>query len=287
MAVQPWDYLTKDTPSRDWSHGSGIFIAIAFFFGGLAGGTYLLSLYFDNLLGMFIGWVLALCMGLSDMVHLGNKAAAWRIALRPGSSWISRGFLFVMLFLGSAAIQMAITYWAPGTVPETLFKVVAGIGAFGVAVYSGFVVSYVSSIKLWSSGIMPVLFIIAGLTGGAAILMAVNSFTNAIAFETLKNVTAVALVVYAVIISGHLWISTYSSNTARNSVKTIISGDLAFLFWGVIVLVGIAAPLIITLTAGEGSQALFIVSAVGVLAGNMALRYSILRAGMYPSLLPM
>lgn len=286
MAVQPWDYLTKDTPSRDWSHGAGVFIAIAFFFGGLAGGTYLLSLYFDNLLGMFIGWIMACCMGLSDIVHLGNKAAAWRIAFRPGSSWISRGFLFVILFLGAAAIQMAITYWAPeATAAETLFKVVAGIGAFGVAVYSGFVISYVSSIKLWHSAIMPVLFIVAGLTGGAAVLMAANSFTSDIAFATLKNITAAALIIYAVIIAGHLWISSYSNSTGRHSVKTIIAGELAFIFWVVIILIGTVVPLIITLTAGEGSQALFIVSAVCVLAGNMALRYSILRAGMYQPLL--
>jgi formate-dependent nitrite reductase membrane component NrfD len=58
------------------------------------------------------------------------------------------------------------------------------------------------------------------------------------------------------------------------------------LFWVVIVAVGIIAPLAITLFAGAGSQALFIVSAVCVLAGNMALRYTILRAGRYPSLLP-
>lgn len=287
MTVQPWEFMTKDTPSRDWSHGAGIFIAIAFFFGGLAGGLYLLGIYFNNIWAMFIGWLAALAMGLADMVHLGNKFIVWRIAFRPGSSWISRGFILVVLFIGAAAIQMAITNWAPGTVPETLFKVVASIAAFGVAVYSGFVVSYVSSIKFWHSAVMPVLFLVAGLTGGSAVLMAVNAFTGDIAFASLRNISAAALVVYAVIIAGHLWISTYSSNTAKNSVKTIVAKDLAFLFWVVIVLIGIIAPLIITLVAPAGSQALFIISAVCVLAGNMALRYTILRAGMYPSLLPM
>jgi formate-dependent nitrite reductase membrane component NrfD len=286
MAVQPWEFMTTDTPSKDWSHGTGIFIALAFFFGGVAGGLYLLSLYFDNLLGMFIAWIFACAMGLSDMAHLGNKFIAWRIALRPGSSWISRGFLLVMLFLGAGLIQLAISQWAPGTVPETFFKVIAGIGAFGIAVYSGFVVSYVSSIKFWSSGIMPVLFIVAGLTGGASVLMAANSFTDAITFSTLKNVAAVALVVYAIIIAAHLWISTYSNSTAKNSVKTVLAGSLAPLFWIVVVGIGIVAPFIITMTAAAGSQALFVIDAVCVLAGNLALRYTILSAGKYSSLLP-
>jgi formate-dependent nitrite reductase membrane component NrfD len=287
MAVQPWDFMTKDTPSREWSHGAGIFIAVAFFFGGAAGGLYLLSLYFNNLWGMFIALILACAMGLSDLVHLGNKAAAWRIAFRPGSSWISRGFLLVILFIGSAAIQLAISYWAPDTVPETLFKVVAGIAAFGVATYSGFVVSYVSSIKFWHSAVMPVLFIVAGLTGGAAILMVINSFAGGMVFTDLKNVFIAALVVYTVIIAGHFWISTYSGSTAKNSVKSIVAGESALLFWLVNVAIGIIAPIIITLFANADSQALFIVAAACVLAGNMSLRYIILRAGMYTSLLPM
>jgi len=287
MATLPWEYLTKDTPSRDWSHGTGIFIAIAFFFGGLAGGLYLISLYFGNLLGMFIAWLCALAMGLCDAAHLGNKFIVWRIALRPGSSWISRGFLFVILFIGAAAIQMAITQWAPGGVPEVLFKVIAGIGAFGVAIYSGFVVSYVSGIKFWHSSIMPVLFIVAGLTGGSAILAMVNTFTADISFVTMKNILAAALVVYAILIAWHLWISTYNNATARNSVKAVVSGELAFMFWVVIVLIGIVAPFIITLAAPAGSQALSIVSLACVLAGNLALRITILRAGMYTSLLQM
>lgn len=287
MTVQPWDFMTKDTPSRDWSRGTGIFIAIAFFFGGLAGGLYLLGIYFNDQWAMLIGWIAALAMGLSDMIHLGNKTAAWRIAFRPGSSWISRGFLLVLLFIGSAAVQMAITHWAPATVPEVLFKVIAGIAAFGVAVYSGFVVSYVSCIKFWHSAVMPVLFIVAGLTGGSAVLMAINSWTGTITFDTIRTVAAGILVIYTVITAGHLWISTYSSNTAKNSVKTIIAGEMAALFWVVIVAIGIFAPLAITLFASAGSHSLFIVSAVFVLAGNMALRYAILRAGMYASLLPL
>jgi len=89
MRAQPWDFMTKDTPSRDWAEGAGALIAIAFFCGGTAGGLYLLSLSFNNIWGMFIGWLFALGMGLFDMAHLGNKAIFWRIILRPGSSWIS------------------------------------------------------------------------------------------------------------------------------------------------------------------------------------------------------
>jgi formate-dependent nitrite reductase membrane component NrfD len=286
MKAQPWEYLVKDTPSRDWTEGSGALIAVAFFFGGTAGGLYLLSLYYNNLWGMFVAWLFALGMGLFDMAHLGNKAIAWRIALRPRSSWISRGLLFVISFIGFGAIQMALTHWAPGTPAEVVFKVLAGIMALGVATYSGFVISYVSCIKFWHSAIMPVLFIVAGLTCGTGILMVVYSITGPAEFSAIRTFSLYIIPANIIIVAMHLWISTYNSSTALNSVKTIVSGSLALIFWLVVVVIGSAIPIVITLIADAGSQVLLIVNALFILTGNLALRYTILKAGMYPSLLP-
>ena len=54
MQQKPWDFMAKDTPSRDWTKGLGSLITVAFFCGGIAGGLYLYSLYTNNLWGMFI-----------------------------------------------------------------------------------------------------------------------------------------------------------------------------------------------------------------------------------------
>ena len=286
MQVQPWDYMVKDTPARDWSEGMGTLIGFAFFCGGVAGGLYLISLYFGSLPGMFVGWLFALAMGIFDMAHLHKKSMVWRIAMRPNSSWISRGFLLVTLFIGAAAIQMAITNWAPGTAIETVFKVIAGIGAFGVATYSGFVLSYVNSVKIWNSTIMPILFIIAGLVGGAAILLVINGMSGAAGFATVKGMTIGVLAAYAVFVALHLWVSSYNGSTGSRSVREIVKGSLARIFWLVIVGVGIVVPLIITIVADAGLPALLIVNAVLILAGTLAFRYTILKAGMYRSLLP-
>lgn len=283
---QPWDFMVKDTPATHWAEGTGSLIAFAFFCGGVAGGLYLSSLYFNSLLGMFIAWIFALGMGLFDMAHLNNKAIVWRMASRPNSSWISRGFLFVIFFIGSAAIQMGLTYWAPGTPWEIVFKIIAGFMALGVAVYSGFVVSYVNCIKFWNSTIMPILFVIAGLTAGASILLVVGSFTGSVQFADVRIFAVAALVVYAIIIALHLWISTYNSTAAHNSVMSVIRGNLAGLFWGVTISVGIIVPLLVMLLVDSGAQALLIVNVVFILAGNLALRYIILKAGRYSSLLP-
>ncbi len=286
MQVRPWEFGVKATPAREWSEGLGSLIAVAMFLGGIAGGLYLASLYFDNIWGMFIAWILAMGMGLFDMAHLSKPTRAWRIAFRAGSSWISRGFIFVILFIGAAGIQLLIhlitgNAASSPSAAEVFFRVVAGILAFGVAVYSGFVVGFVNGIKFWNSALMPVLVVIGGLAGGAGILLAIASYASTGSFDTIQMLARFMLVFYAAGIFIYLWISTYSSPVAKESARLLLSGNLAGLFWGVIILIGIVVPLILEFVLGSGASAGLIVSAVLVLVGNLTFRYAILKAGRY------
>jgi formate-dependent nitrite reductase membrane component NrfD len=281
MQPRPWEFGVKEAPAREWSEGLGALIGVAMFLGGISGGLYLASVYFDNIWGMFVAWIFAMGMGLFDMAHLSKPTRAWRIAFRAGSSWISRGFIFVILFIGAAGIQLAISTWAPGNAAETFFKVIAAILAFGVAIYSGFVVGFVNGIKFWNSALIPVLVVAGGLAGGAAILMAITSFNSGSNFDTIQVFARFILVVYAVSIFIHIWISTYSSPTARDSAYLLLRGNLAGLFWVVIILIGIIVPLIIEFSVSSGSSAVLMVSAALMLIGNLTLRYAILKAGRY------
>ena len=283
IGTRPYEFMVKYTPQRDWIEGHGILIAFALFFGGIAGGLYLVSLYFDSLLGMFIAWILAMVTGLTDMAHLSKPTRFWRMMLKPRTSWISRGFIVIWLFLGAAAIQLAISYWADGGVIETVFKVFGGILAFGVAIYSGFVVGYVGAIKLWNSAIIPILFVVAGVTGGLALLMVVSvgeAFLSSDAAIALR----VVLIGYAVCVAIYLWVVTYESTAARDSAMRILKGNIALVFWPLVVLFGIVVPIIMLYTAE--SDAVFIISGIFIIIGGVALRYCILKAGVYSPLVP-
>jgi len=289
MRIKPYDFMMKYTPQTDWIEGHGILIAFALFFGGISGGLYLASLYFDNLVGMFVAWILAMATGMTDMAHLSKPMRFWRMVLKPNSSWISRGFILIWLFLGCAAIQLAISYWAPGTAAETVFKVFAGIAAFGVAIYSGFVVGYVGAIKLWNSAIIPILFVVAGLTGGMAILLLASQGETTRQIVDVATAMVAVLVVYAVSVAIYLWITTYESHVARDSVMLLLKGSIAPVFWIGVVLIGIVVPIAIIAPYAftEAAQtAAFIIGAVFAIIGGVALRYVILKAGVYAPLLP-
>jgi len=283
IGTKPYEFMVKYTPQRDWIEGHGILIAFALFFGGIAGGLYLVSLYYDSLLGMFIAWILAMVTGMTDMAHLSKPTRAWRMMLKPKTSWISRGFIVIWLFLGAAAIQMAITYWADGGAIETVFMVLGGILAFGVAIYSGFVVGYVGAIKLWNSAIIPILFVVAGVAGGLALLMVVSVGESFLSVDVAIALRAV-LIGYAVCVAIYLWVATYESTAARDSAMRILRGNIAPVFWLLVVLLGIIVPIIMLFAAD--STAVFIISGILIIIGGVALRYSILKAGVYSPLVP-
>jgi formate-dependent nitrite reductase membrane component NrfD len=283
IGTRPYDFMVKYTPQRDWIEGHGILIAFALFFGGIAGGLYLVSLYFDSLLGMFIAWILAMVTGLTDMAHLSKPMRFWRMILKPKTSWISRGFIFIWLFLGAAAIQLALSYWAEGTAAETVFKVFGGIMAFGVAIYSGFVVGYVGAIKIWNSAIIPILFVVAGITGGLALLMVISVGNSALSADVAVALKYV-LIAYAVFVTIYLWVATYENTAARDSAMRILRGNIASVFWSLVVLLGIAIPIIMLFASS--STAVLVIAGILAIIGGVALRYSILKAGVYSPLLP-
>ena len=169
--------MVSYTRQREWIDRRGLFLWLAFYTGGLGGGLYLVSLFFNNLWGMFIGWlIVSIIKGGAHLIFLGRPIRAWRMVTRPQSSWISRGITFVLLFGLFGAIQMAFTYWAPGGAGEVIFKVLAGIMAFGVAIYTGFVLNSIKGVPFWNSSMLPILFILCGILGGfgLSVVIALN-----------------------------------------------------------------------------------------------------------------
>jgi formate-dependent nitrite reductase membrane component NrfD len=287
--AKPYDFMVKPQQQKDWIDGRGNFIAFAFFLGGISGGLYLVSAYFDNLLGMFIAFLLAACMGLSYMLHLTHPMRFWRMLMKPGTSWIARGFIFIFLFLGFTVLQLIFSQWVPdATAIITTLKVLAGIFAFAQSIYTGFAVSYVSAIKIWNTAIVPVLFVTCGLTGGLAILLAVMIGQVSTQITPLENIIRVVLIALAVIIGVYLWNTTYSSVSARDAIKRLVGGTLAPLFWVGVFLFGIIIPVAISIATyfAEASSALMITAVISEIIGGLALRFAILKAGMYQPLLP-
>jgi len=287
--MQRYDWMLKGTPQTEWIKGQGVFICIAFFLGGVSGGLYLASAYFNNTIGMFISWLLSLCMCGFYLLHLGNRhpLRVWRMVLNPGTSWISRGLIFITSFIVLTFIQLCLHQWLPGPA-EMVFRVLAGITAFVQSIYTGFALSYVSAIKFWNSALLPILFVTCGFLGGLAILLAINLGNSQPEIVSLENVIRIALILYVIMIVVYLWEATYTDPVAKTSAMDLIRGSNSLVFWAGIVLCGMVIPLGISafsLFIRETSTGLLILAVIGEIIGGFSLRYAVLKEGQYSPLI--
>ena len=286
--TRPYEYMVKYTQQKNWIDGRGNFIAFAFFLGGISGGLFMAAAYFDSLLGMFIAWILALLMGVSYMIHLGQPSQFWRMFMKPKTSWISRGFIFIMLFIGLTTLVLILEQWAPdATAAITTLKILAGIFAFAQSIYTGFAVSYVNAIKLWNSAILPILFVVCGFSGGLAIMMGISLGGSEAQLAAIENMTRITLIGFAVILIVYLWNTTYSNTAARDAVTRLLGGTIGAFFWVGVILFGIVIPLAVSIATyftGEASSALLLTAVVTEIIGGLSLRYVILKGGIYTPL---
>jgi polysulfide reductase chain C len=283
--TRPYEYMVKYTQQKSWIDGRGNFIALAFFLGGISGGLFMAAAYFDSILGMFIAWLLSLLMGISYMIHLGQPSQFWRMFMKPQTSWISRGFIFIMLFIGLTFITLILAQWFPDAKSAiATFKILAGIFAFAQSIYTGFAVSYVSAIKLWNSAILPILFVVCGFSGGMAVLLGISLGGSESQLALMENITRITLIAFAVILIVYLWNATYSNAAAKDAVARLLGGNIAVIFWIGVVVLGVLIPIAISISTyfmGESSTALLLTAVVTEIIGGLALRYVILEGGIY------
>ena len=298
MALRQWmtthEWMVKYTPQTEWIERRGILVWIAEVFTALGAGLYLVSLYFDSLLGMFIAWLIIVFLKIPPhLIYFGKPLRFWR-TVPPftnawKTSWFTRGITFTVLFTGVAFIQLALSYWLPGTGWEIAFKVLAGITAFLVGIYSGFIMSYCRSIPFWNSALLPLVFIFAGIADGFALIMAVGLTGGQVNIMAAEAGSRVVLIINALIIAIYLWNATYTSSTAKQSVIELIRGYIALVFWVGVVAFGIIIPIAISVSsyfAGEVSIPLLIAAIALHTIGAFALKYCLLKAGIHNPILP-
>jgi sulfite dehydrogenase (quinone) subunit SoeC len=288
--MQEYDWMIKYTPQTVWINRKGILIWLSLYAGILGGGAYLISLLFNSIWGMFISWlIIAVIKSGLHVFHSERPMRLWRMIFRPQTSWISRGLILTILLIIFGACQLAFSYWMPGTTGEIIFKVLAGIMAFGVMSYTGFTLNYVNGISLWNSAILPIIFIMWGFLSGLALVIVTGAGVNAFDTRLVLGSSLVALIATSVLITLYIWTATYIDPAAKQSVKSAASGSLGLTFWIGAILIGIVIPLVTTLTNYLGnttpSTSLATLSIIFEIIGGLSFTYTVLKAGYYSPLL--
>jgi formate-dependent nitrite reductase membrane component NrfD len=284
--------MIKLTPQKEWIEGRGVLLLLAMFF-GMGASVYLVFSVFDNLLGMLIGLLIVdVLFGGLHFIYLGKPLRFWRMFLRPQTSWISRGLIFVILLNVAGLIEMGAIYWLLGTGIQIAFKVISVILAVLVCIYTGFVMSYVRAIPFWNNALLPVLIVVHEILGGlgvALMLSKINGF--GLDIELIEHWSTILLLMSAFLLTIYLWNATYSMRPGPQSVLALLRGPKSFSlpFWIGVILLGVVLPLIVGCYAyyGGGINPFLLFSGiVSELIGGLGLRYCLLKSGFYAPLLP-
>lgn len=242
-----------------------------------------------------IGWFIIVSLKLPlHILYLGKPSRFWR-AMPPftnawKTSWIARGSFFTAVYSLFGIFQLATSFSAPGSGIDILMKIVAGFFCVLTAMYCGFMMSYCKSVPFWNTGLLPIVILNAGIADGIALLIAIGMITGGVDFSTMEAVTRILLLVNVLLIGTLIMNAFYQSDTAGLSAKELLAGRAAAPFWGGVVLLGILLPMglsIQTLAAGSGSaHGLMIVAVIAHTIGAFALKYCILKVGIYEPILP-
>lgn len=290
--MQSYEWMVKYTPQTEWINRRGVMLWLAFFFIELGAGMFFVASFFGNMPAMLTGWLICAVLGGGfHMAFLGHPMRFWRMVFSSGwkTSWISRGLIFVLLFLLLGIIHMALSQWSSS--PAGLV-VAADIFAFLTIIYGGFAMNYVNGIPIWNTALLPVLYVISGLWGGAEVVSGIALATGSGATgAAVEEWIRLLLIGFIVLIPIYLVSVRYTSSTGLASVRYIVTGKWAGLFWPGVVVLGMLLPLAAVIASFAGGLeavpvAFFYIAILCGLLGDLAMRYLILCCGFYTPLIP-
>lgn len=266
-------------------------MAAEMFLSGAAAGAYLISVGSFLAAGQEVylaGVEASLALVLAALGGILADLTSVRLAPRAFAnqrSPMARGAsgLGAFTFLIIATLLLVYTDASPGVLAVAVWLGV--IASLFTIVYPGMVLGSMRSIPFWS-GAMPVLLLLtaAPLSGAAIITMISGAVDIGI---SLRQLVLWLLVGYGIILFAHVAMGVQGTPAERAAARQLIAGNLSYVFWVGMALVGVVIPLL--LFAGDAWASDPLVARIGavlVLAGGLLMRFGILASGIKAPLLP-
>jgi len=303
----------------------GIHIALALFFGGLGGGSFIVAAVtsvisgeeFRDILkfGAYVGLLATALCGTFLSLHAGHPERLLYMYSNP-TSMITFGATMItsVLFVGliyatflppdSLPWLKSFLPWSVYVKPRKFFELLLFILGSGLAGYTGFVLALSRAEPFWETPLITALFYASGVSTalmaiGLCIailrLVQVTEESRKLFVEMMHRLDVadgyMLLIEFGVAMLYVYTMLNSPSEVARASAEALAFGELAPLFWGGFVFLGLIIPLLLlVLLAWKGRTAAFIrlyaplmiLAALCVLTGGAIMRFCFLAAGQLP-----
>jgi formate-dependent nitrite reductase membrane component NrfD len=263
-------------------------IGSAFFLGGLGGGLFLVSLLSKYAPGMLIGFLIVVIgKNTAHMLFLGRPERFWRAAMRPDRSWIARG-IWAMGFFALSGFLLLLPYVAGpqyqlGSGSSTVVTTIAVATALFIMFYDGFVMNRSLGVAFWRTLLLPILMLMYAALGGATLSIAIRELRGDHVPEGLSTLEQLLLVANLVLLLVYLWRMKSSLAAARETMKLWLAGPYARIFFGLVLIVGLLATLLLSIVESRVQASwLIVLIAACELTGDFSLVMLFLRSGLFP-----
>lgn len=297
-------------PQKVW----GWEIAIYLYLAGMGAGSYIIGTIINwfinasriiNVLGFpldiakaaLLWGPLLVVIGAPFLIFdLGKKGKFFTVCLNPRTSWVTRGFIILSVFilLGLTMLVLS-TFLAQEPAKRTtlwlLLEVVSVLFAFATATYTGILLKSVKYISIWNSPLLEVLFFATALTTGLmGIILSTMGYSLLISSEDslasmvqkLVSVEQILILIEGFVLALYLFSKFRTKDQSESSIRLLISGEMKIFFWASIVLTGFIFPLLLlSLNSYFPEYPIFLfASGISLLAGRFFLRLGILSVGI-------
>lgn len=266
------------------------------FFTGAGSSTFLFAFVLGSLPHMLAGIGLVIVGALFILADLEKPFEAWRVLMRPQTSWVSRGAFGIAGFLATGLLYIIFLSerhggWGailgPPWVSEPAWLIglglLAGIAALFINLYPGFLLGSMQSIPFWNTMFLPSLFLKSGLLCGLGVMFLIPYPWK----NEIGNFRALEMMCLGGVILGLLFLLTYIAviyfDTNRETVtpsrrRRFYVQSLAGIIGG-----GVVTPMtiLILVFSGLASRSLLPLAGILLAGGMFFLRYSLLRSGVH------
>ncbi len=278
-------------------------VAVYLFLGGLTAGIMIVAALISRRIApeqqsramrlMIFAAPLALSLGmLALFLDLENKLNVWRFytAFRVTSpmswgSWILLLIYPATILLGLVRLSadeigrlpLIVRRLADGVRPFTRFLEQANV-VLGIALgaYTGILLATLGARQLWSSTLLAPLFLVSGLSTGAALVMLLP--VNEEEHSVVRRWDLLAIGVEVALLA--LLFVNLATSTAdgRAAAALFFGGKYTSLFWSLVVIAGLIVPAVLEMLERRVRKVSLVTPAL-LLAGGFALRWIFVAAG--------
>lgn len=146
-----------------------------------------------------------------------------------------------------------------------------------LGVYTGILLSAFNARPLWNNAILGPLFLVSGLSTGAA---AIILLSKTAAEKHLFGKIDLGLIIIELALITHMIMGYYAGSQVQlEAMQLLVGGDFTLMFFGFVVILGLIIPAVLELIELLGFKVPVVVPALLVILGGLIFRFVMIEAG--------